>query len=103
MDIKNLYPNALRPETTTSGGKTRAGIKDTAHSPDATAISSSSGESLTLTQAAKTLTAAMEGAATAPYDSDKVERIRTAIAEGRYAIDDRRVAENMLNFESLLI
>jgi len=43
----------------------------------------------------------MEGAKTVPYDSEKVESIKAALADGNYPIDNTRLAESILDSESL--
>ncbi|EXJ16899.1 flagellar biosynthesis anti-sigma factor FlgM [Imhoffiella purpurea] len=100
MDIKNLAGSARLPEATSTGTGARVGSKDSKHSD---AIGNPSSESLTFTQTTQMLNAAKEDASTVPYDSDRVERIKAAIDEGRYEIDDRKVAEGMLAFEESLV
>lgn len=60
------------------------------------------GESVTLTQTALTMTAARNNAAEVPFDDNKVAKIKAAIAEGRYPINNQRLAQRMLAFEDLL-
>ncbi|MBV5308612.1 flagellar biosynthesis anti-sigma factor FlgM [Chromatium okenii] len=59
------------------------------------------GESVTLTSTALTMTAALNNAAEVPFDSNKVAKIKAAIAEGRYPIDNQRLAQRMLDFEDM--
>ncbi|WP_172452674.1 flagellar biosynthesis anti-sigma factor FlgM [Chromatium okenii] len=59
------------------------------------------GESVTLTPTALTMTAALNNAAEVPFDSNKVAKIKAAIAEGRYPIDNQRLAQRMLDFEEM--
>ncbi|MFD2112970.1 flagellar biosynthesis anti-sigma factor FlgM [Thiorhodococcus fuscus] len=99
MDIKNLLSSSTRlPEATSTGSSTRVGNRDSNQSD---AAHSPSTDSLTITQTARVLNAAMEGAKTVPYDSDKVESIKAALAEGSYPIDNTRLAESILDAESL--
>jgi len=99
MDIKNLLPSSTRlPEATSTGANTRVGDRDSKQSD---AAPSPSTDSLTITQTARVLNAAMEGAKTVPYDSEKVESIKAALADGNYPIDNTRLAESILESESL--
>ncbi|GEM_PF-3043751 len=55
-------------------------------------------ELLTLTPAARSLTAVRDGAGTVPFNEEKVASIRAAIAEGRYpAIDNKKLAQRILD------
>lgn len=107
MDIKNLGINKGRPERVAPGtaGRIRQGSKGAKSTPAPTASTpdaSANGESLELTALARVLSAAQADAATAPFDADRVREIRDAIAEGRYPIDNRRLADKLLELEGLL-
>lgn len=41
-------------------------------------------------------------AAEASFDSEKVEKIKQAIADGEYPVDSKRVAQSMVELEKLL-
>lgn len=99
MDIKNLGINKGRAE--------RIGAKSTAPAgaackPASGKPSSSSDESLELTAVARALSAMQADAANPPFDAERVAQIRDAIAEGRYPIDDRRLASRLIELEGLL-
>ncbi|MEW6444509.1 MAG: flagellar biosynthesis anti-sigma factor FlgM [Pseudomonadota bacterium] len=60
-------------------------------------------DSITLTETGSQIAAtAREMAATPAFDSAKVERIKSLIAEGRYAIDPQRIADRFIELESSL-
>ncbi|MGQ9660368.1 MAG: flagellar biosynthesis anti-sigma factor FlgM [Thermochromatium sp.] len=101
MDIKLPIGNTLRPDGLTVGSQSRGSPSAT----DATATSprgAAGEESITLTETAKTLNAVRDGARDTPFDRARVAEIRSALAEGRYEIDHRRLAERMLEFERAL-
>ena len=100
MDIKNLTGGNLRTEGTPSGVKPRAAA--TADRPSTPNTPDAIGESVTLTQTARTMSAARDHAGTVPFNEAKVAEIKFAIAEGRYPIDNQRLADRMLGFERLL-
>jgi negative regulator of flagellin synthesis FlgM len=107
MDIKNLGANKGRVERVGSKGSPRsAGKSGAAGKAAGTSAAASSaanqGESLELTALARALSAAQADAATAPFDADRVQEIRDAIAEGRYPIDNRRLADKLIELEGLL-
>ncbi len=100
MDIKTLTGSNPRPEGTTSGAKPRD-VSTPTDQPTAKSASTL-GESVTLTQTAKSMKAAQERAGTAPFNDAKVAELKSAIAEGRYTIDTARLSERMLSAERLL-
>lgn len=100
MDIKTLVGNNLRPDGATAGAKAHGSTKEAV--AQERKAEPSSGESVTLTRMAQSLTAARESAGSMPFDAAKVEEIKSAIAEGRYPIDNERLAERMLSYERLL-
>lgn len=100
MDIKNLPGNNLRTEGTPSGVKPR--VTSTHASPATPKANNPIGEPVTLTQTARTMSAARDHASNVPFDDAKVAEIKAAIAEGRYPIDNQRLADRMLGFERLL-
>lgn len=101
MDIKNLGINKARTEraATKPAGTPRKGAAGQAA---ARAASSSQGESIELTAIARALSAAQANAANPPFDAERVKEIRDAIAEGRYPIDNRRLADKLIELEGLL-
>jgi negative regulator of flagellin synthesis FlgM len=101
MDIKNLGANKTRADqvsrqrqgSTTSKNSERAGSAAQAPSQD---------DSLELTAVARAFSAAQTDATTPPFDTGRVQEIRSAIAEGRYPIDNRRLADKIIDLEGLL-
>lgn len=100
MDIKTLIGSTMRPDGAASGTKPR-GTPDAGERPAAQAGAQPS-ESVTLTQAARSMKAAQESAGAVPFDDAKVAEIKAAISEGRYPIDNERLADRMLSYERLL-
>ena len=100
MDIKTLTGNNLRPDGTATGVKPR-GLPNP-QEPTAVKTGAVSGESVTLTETAKTLSAARGSAQDVPFDDARVADIKAAISEGRYPIDTRRLADSLLRFEGML-
>lgn len=102
MDIKHLTTGSpARPDAPAAGAGTRnskipGGERDTLQ--PATGYD----ESISLTTAARVMSAAQEGSQTAPFDSQRVAEIRQALDEGRYQIDNRQLADRMISFESQL-
>ena len=97
MDIKLPIGNNLRTDGPASGGKPRG--TPSPSDPSQARPQGSAGESVTLTETAKTLSAAREEAQNAPIDNARVAAIKSAITEGRYEIDNQRLAQRMLAFE----
>lgn len=100
MDIKNLSGKPLRTESAPSGSKSR--VSAAGSEPPSVKAQTPAKESVTLTAAAQSLSAARDSAKTAPFDAAKVAEIKAAITEGRYPIDNQRLADRMINLESLL-
>ncbi|MTW20726.1 flagellar biosynthesis anti-sigma factor FlgM [Allochromatium palmeri] len=97
MDIKLPIGNNLRTDGTVAGGKPRNAPSST--EPTETRPKGVAGESVTLTETAKTLSAARGDAQEAPVNNTRVADIKAALAEGRYEIDNQRLAQRMLAFE----
>lgn len=84
--INSLPPIATTPEPGAPGAR-KAG-------PAAKDAIAADTDSLQLTPSARTL-----GDADAPVDSHRVEKLRQAIADGRYRIDADRIAGKLLDIE----
>jgi negative regulator of flagellin synthesis FlgM len=97
MDIKLPIGNNLRTDGPAVGSKPRGTPSPT--DPTAPSPKGAAGESVTLTATARTLSAARGGAQDTPVDSARVADIKAALAEGRYEIDNQRLAQRMLEFE----
>lgn len=97
--------NRLNSSSTSGMGGTKATTnKDAAPAPasDAkTTTTSASGESVSLSAEAKQLSSLTAGLKDLPVvDSDKVSRLKQAIADGSYKVDSQKVADKLLAFES---
>ena len=99
MDIKLPIGNNLRTDGPAAGGKPRGSPLQADQTP--VTPKEAVGESVTLTDTAKTLSSVRGGAQEVPIDKARVAEIKSAIAEGRYAIDDQRLAKSILAFEGV--
>ena len=100
MDIiNNLTGKSLRSDGVSPGVKARETVSgsDTTQTP--AVARGVVGESLTLTDAARSIGAARDNAGQIPFDENKVAALKAAIEDGSYAIDDRRVAGKIVNLE----
>lgn len=97
MDIKTLTGASIRTDGTSSAVKPRTSTIET--SSDAIKTGQTNDEPVTLTATARTLNAARDTAGTIPFNREKVAEIKAAVAEGRYTIDNQRLAGRLLNFE----
>ncbi|NEX21078.1 flagellar biosynthesis anti-sigma factor FlgM [Thiorhodococcus mannitoliphagus] len=103
MSITTPIGSPQRPGGTVSSAKPH-GVQDSAERATAkTGAAPQSSESVTLTATAQSMKVAQENATEAPFDEATVEKIKSAIAEGRYPIDNERVADSMLSYERLLL
>lgn len=101
MDIKNLGTNKTRADRL--GGQHQASPATSATGRASTpAQTSQQDDTLELTAVARAFSAAQADAATPPFDSERVQEIRAALAEGRYPIDNHRLADKLMEFEGLL-
>ncbi len=95
MDIRKLRPGTL--------DKPRSGARSQQATPSpATQSSAASDEDVQLTPTARAFQVAHQDALTVPFDEARVQALKTAIAEGRYLIDSKRLASKMLELERLL-
>lgn len=97
--------NRLNSSSTAGIGNTKASsTKDvsTAQTSDVKATkSTASGESVSLSAEAKQLSSLTAGLKDLPVvDSDKVSRLKQAIADGSYKVDSQKVADKLMAFES---
>lgn len=102
MDIKGVNNN-LRPDTQTEGVKGRDNARQgSGPASEGTRGNAAGEESVTLTNAARAMNAATGPGETAPFDSNRVAALREALANGNYPIDNRKLADGMIELERLL-
>ena len=97
MDIKTLTGASIRTDGTSSAVKPRSSTAET--NPSVPKTGQANDESVTLTATARTLSAARDTAGTIPFNRERVESIKAAVAEGRYQIDNQQLARRLLKFE----
>ena len=102
IDTNNINaPGAgiARGRTAPSGGANTAPTPPLGNQTD----SSKSADSVELSQQAQTMSRIESGIKASPdVDMDKVEAIKTAIAEGRFEINADAIADKMMNQDELL-
>ena len=97
--------NRLNSSSTSGIGNTKAAsVKEAAPAQTSdvkVGASTPSGESVSLSAEAKQLSSLTAGLKDLPVvDSDKVNRLKQAIADGSYKVDSQKVADKLLAFES---
>mgnify|MGYP001809797600 CR=1 FL=1 len=100
MDINNLTGKILRAEGVSPGVKTRE-VSSGSNAATANAVGAAD-ESVTLTQAARSIGAARDNAGSVPFDEHRVAALKTAIEDGSYQIDYHQVASKMVGLERQL-
>ncbi|OLU15106.1 MULTISPECIES: flagellar biosynthesis anti-sigma factor FlgM [unclassified Pseudomonas] len=107
IDFNRL--NSSTPASTNRAGSTQGGkneaIDNKAAGSTATAqpaaTDSKSGESVQLSSEAQQLQKTVDKLRDQPaVDSDRVAKLKQAVADGSYQVDSQRVASKLLNFES---
>ncbi|WP_018873713.1 flagellar biosynthesis anti-sigma factor FlgM [Thioalkalivibrio sp. ALJ16] len=102
MDIKGLNSNNLRPDSQSSAVKGREQTERASSQPQGTGNAPVAGDdSVTLTGAAQAMNAAGNNAS-APFDAARVAELREAIANGNYPIDNKQLADRMIDLERML-
>jgi negative regulator of flagellin synthesis FlgM len=100
VEINGLHPSALK--NTGEGTSARVGRDDPSVPKQETGRPSTS-DTVSLTDTATRLKSLENTIASLPVvDAHRVERIKKALAEGTYTIDDKKVAEKLHRFEQTL-
>lgn len=106
IDFNRL--NSTTPASTTRAGSTQGGkneAADKAAGSEATsqkaALGGKSGEPVQLSTEAQQLQKTVDKLRDQPVvDTDRVAKLKQAVADGSYQVDSQRVASKLLNFES---
>ena len=106
IDFNRL--NSSTPAGTTRAGSTQGGKNEAIDNKAAgstaaaqpAAAGSKSGESVQLSSEAQQLQKTVDKLRDQPVDSDRVAKLKQAVADGSYQVDSQRVASKLLNFES---
>jgi negative regulator of flagellin synthesis FlgM len=70
--------------------------------PNAQNTTAGQGDTVRLSDTAQALQRSTNTQSNADVDTDKIDRIKAAIDDGSYRIDNERIAERMLQFDKLL-
>lgn len=103
--LNNTTPASTTRAGSAQGGKNEAIDNKTAGGSEAAAqkavAGSKSGESVQLSSEAQQLQKTVDKLRDQPaVDSDRVAKLKQAVADGSYQVDSQRVASKLLNFES---
>jgi len=107
IDFNRL--NSSTPASTSRAGSTQGGKNEAIDNKSAgntvatqsATTDSKSGESVQLSSEAQQLQKTVESLRDQPVvDSERVAKLKQAVADGSYQVDSQRVASKILNFES---
>jgi len=92
--------SAAEPVAPIKGSSSNGAVADKAQSEGANAAAVKAGDTLTLTDSARSLQKIEETIAKTPVvNTAKVAQVKHSIQSGTYQVDSRRVADKLLNFE----
>ncbi len=97
MDIKTL--NAMQPARQTD--TSRKAEKPTEAQTRTMAQTQAMGEKVSINRLSAEAAAQTEKVGTMPEQSEKVQRLKQAISEGRYEVDTKAVAKKLMQTEAL--
>ena len=99
-DITSIYSNRAQVRSNQAGNT----APDNSASPDSNKSSAnSSADRLTLTNTASRMRDIEQKLSSAsPVDTDRVQQMQSAIANGQYQVNPERIADKMMSFESLM-
>jgi len=94
VDPSSARSSGTASNTERSGGAARTGV-------ESTSATGTGQDSVNLTDTARQLQALSRTASAAEtVDSNQVEAIRQALADGQYSVDSRQIAERLLQFDN---
>lgn len=101
--MNTTIPNNGLPKFTQATGSSGNGPATTAANPaDSAATARKADDQLKLTDSALALQEAARTGDTSAIDSQRVEQLRQAVADGSYKVDAGRIADRMLALEQQL-
>ncbi|WP_341501735.1 flagellar biosynthesis anti-sigma factor FlgM [Gallaecimonas sp. GXIMD4217] len=102
MSINNINPGAGKPELQQTTAK-RAEQQPPAKAPAQAETAKLSQDAVSLTPRARDMeTMQRRMSKESPFDKDKVESLKKAIAAGEYKVDSEKLAATLLKFEEEL-
>lgn len=98
--IQNNGRPILPQPATTQGGTAASGAPG--HAGESAGVAAKAGDRVELTDSARALQEAAKTTDGAAIDTQRVEKIRQALADGSYKVDPARIADRMLSLDAQL-